>query len=41
MGINPKMLQLVDNPLFGFGGKAMLPLGKITLPLSFGVARNV
>jgi hypothetical protein len=35
MGINPKQLQLANNLLFEFGGKAKLPLGKIVLPLSF------
>jgi hypothetical protein len=29
-----------DNPLYGFGGKGTFPVGKIELPLSFGVAPN-
>jgi hypothetical protein len=29
-----------DNPLYGFGGKATFPIGKLELPLSFGVAPN-
>lgn len=40
LGINPKQLQLADNPLFGFEGNATLPLGKIVLPLSFGTGTN-
>jgi hypothetical protein len=30
----------LDNPLYGFGGKGTFPVGKIELPLSFGVAPN-
>jgi hypothetical protein len=41
MGINPKQLQPTDKPLFGFGGKATLHHGKISLPLSFGTGANV
>jgi hypothetical protein len=40
MGINPNLLQLVDNPLYWFEGKANLPLGKITLLLTFNMAPN-
>jgi hypothetical protein len=40
MGINPKLLHPVDKPLFRFGGKTTLPLGKIVLALSFGTGPN-
>jgi hypothetical protein len=30
----------LDNPLYDFGGKGTFPVGKIELPLSFGVAPN-
>jgi hypothetical protein len=36
MGISHSLL----NPLYGFGGKGTVPVGKIELPLSFGVAPN-
>jgi hypothetical protein len=40
MSMNPNLLQLANNSLFGFGGKATLLLGKITLPLSFSATPN-
>jgi hypothetical protein len=40
MGINHNLLKPADNPLYGFGGKGMFPVGKIELPLSFGVVPN-
>jgi ribonuclease HI len=40
MGISHSLLKPSDNPLYGFGGKATFPVGKIELPLSFGVAPN-
>ncbi len=40
MGISHSLLKPSDNPLYGFGGKGTFPLGKIELPLSFGVASN-
>jgi hypothetical protein len=40
MGINHNMLQLADNPLCEFGGKATFPTSKIRLPLSFGTSPN-
>lgn len=40
MGINLEQLQPAGNPLFGFWGKATLPLDKIVLPLSFGTGPN-
>jgi hypothetical protein len=36
MGISHSLLKPVDNPLYGFGGKGMFPVGKIELPFSFG-----
>jgi hypothetical protein len=40
MGISHTLLKPADNPLYGFGGKGTFPVGKIELPLSFGVAPN-
>jgi hypothetical protein len=40
MGISHSLLKPSDNPLYGFGGKGTFPIGKIELPLSFGVAPN-
>jgi hypothetical protein len=40
MGISHNLLKPADNPLYGFGGKGTLPIGKIELPLSFGTAPN-
>jgi hypothetical protein len=40
MGIGHNLLKPSDNPLYGFGGKGTFPVGKIELPLSFGVAPN-
>jgi hypothetical protein len=37
MGISHSLLKPADNPLYGFDGKGMFPVGKIELPLSFGV----
>jgi hypothetical protein len=38
MEINHCLLKPADNPLYGFGGKGTFRIGKIELPLSFGVA---
>jgi hypothetical protein len=40
MGISHSLLKPSDNPLYGFSGKGTFPVGKIELPLSFGVAPN-
>jgi hypothetical protein len=40
MGISHSLLKPLDNPLYGIGGKGTFPVGKIELPLSFGVAPN-
>jgi hypothetical protein len=40
MGISHNLLKPSNNPLYGFGGKGTFPMGKIELPLSFGVAPN-
>jgi hypothetical protein len=40
MGISHSLLKPSDNPLYGFGGKGTFPVGKIELPLLFGVAAN-
>jgi hypothetical protein len=40
MGISHNLLKPSDNPLYGLGGKGTFPVGKIELPLSFGVAPN-
>jgi hypothetical protein len=40
MGISHSLLKPADNPLYGFGGEGTFPIGKIELPLSFGIAHN-
>jgi hypothetical protein len=40
MGISHNLHKPSDNPLYGFDGKGTFPVGKIELPLSFGVAPN-
>jgi hypothetical protein len=40
MGISHILLKPLDNLLYGFGGKGTFLVGKIELPLSFGVAPN-
>jgi hypothetical protein len=40
MGISHSLLKPSDNPLYDFDGKGTFPVGKIELPLSFGVAPN-
>jgi hypothetical protein len=40
MCISHSLLKPSDNPLYGFGGKGTFLVGKIELPLSFGVAPN-
>jgi hypothetical protein len=40
MGISHSLLKPSDNRLYGFGGKGTFLVGKIELPLSFGVAPN-
>jgi hypothetical protein len=40
MGISHNLLKPSGIPLYGFGGKGTFPVGKIELPLSFGVAPN-
>jgi hypothetical protein len=40
MGISHSLLKPSDNPLYGFSGKGTFLVGKIELPLSFGVAPN-
>jgi hypothetical protein len=40
MGISHSLLKPLDNPLYGFDDKGTFPVGKIELPLSFGVAPN-
>jgi hypothetical protein len=40
MGISHSLLKPSDNPMYGFGGKGTFRVGKIEIPLSFGVAPN-
>jgi hypothetical protein len=40
MGISHDMSQPGDDPLYGFSRKTTLPIRKITLLLSFGIAPN-
>jgi predicted hotdog family 3-hydroxylacyl-ACP dehydratase len=39
MGFNRKQLKEMSNPLYGFGGKRIEPVGSITLSISFGSLR--
>ena len=40
MNIDHNLLQSLDIPLIGFGGKTVNALGKIALPVSFGDTSN-
>jgi hypothetical protein len=40
MGISHNLLKPADNPLYRFGGKGTFSVGKIELPLSFGMVPN-
>jgi sRNA-binding regulator protein Hfq len=40
MGISHNLHKLADNPLYGFGGKGIFPIGKIELALSFSITPN-
>jgi hypothetical protein len=40
MGISHSLLKPSDNLLYGFGDKGTFPVGKIEMPLSFGVGPN-
>jgi hypothetical protein len=40
MGLSQSLLKPADNPLYGFGGKGTLPIGKIELPLMRHDARS-
>ncbi|XP_072146539.1 uncharacterized protein [Setaria viridis] len=41
MELNRNLLQPSDTPLYGFGGKVIHALGKISLLVSFGAVQNV
>jgi hypothetical protein len=40
MGLNHNLLQLPDTPLYGFGGRVIHAIGKVSLPVSFGTVQN-
>jgi uncharacterized membrane protein len=40
MELNRNLVQPPDTPLYGFGGKVIHALGKISLPVSFGTIQN-
>jgi hypothetical protein len=40
MGHNKKQLKESMNPLYGFSGKKIEPMGVTTLPISFGTPKN-
>jgi hypothetical protein len=40
MGLNRNLLQPPDTPLYGFGGRVIHALGKISLLVSFGTIQN-
>jgi hypothetical protein len=40
MGLNRDLLRPPDTPLYGFGGRVIHVLGKVVLPVSFGIVQN-
>jgi hypothetical protein len=40
MGLSRDLLQPLDTPLYGFGGRAIHAVGKVSLPVSFGAIQN-
>jgi hypothetical protein len=40
MGYNKKQLKELTEPLYGFSGKRIKPVGVITLSVSFGTPQN-
>ena len=40
MKLERKLLQLAGRPLYGFGGKQVKAIGKITLPVTFEYQNN-
>jgi hypothetical protein len=40
MGLSRDLLQPLDTPLYGFGGRAIHVVGKVSLPVSFGAIQN-
>jgi hypothetical protein len=40
MGLNRKLLQPLDTQLYGFGGRVIHAIGKVSLPISFGTVQN-
>jgi hypothetical protein len=40
MNLSQHMLHPPENPLQGFGGKPIKPVGKVSLPISFGDLEN-
>jgi hypothetical protein len=40
MGYDKKQLKELMNPLYGFSGKRIEPIGVIRLPVSFGTQKN-
>jgi hypothetical protein len=40
MKIDPKLLGRVEHPLYSFGRKPIHSIGRIVLPVSFGIVSN-
>jgi hypothetical protein len=40
MGLNRNLLQPPDTPLYGFGGRVIHAIGKVSLHVSFGTVQN-
>jgi hypothetical protein len=40
MGYDKKQLKKPMKPLYGFGGKKIVLIGVVTLPVSFGTPKN-
>jgi hypothetical protein len=40
MGLCKDLLQPLDTPVYGFGGRVIHAIGKVVLPVSFGTVQN-
>jgi hypothetical protein len=40
MGLSKFLLQPLETPLYGFGGRVIHAIGKVSLPVSFGTVQN-
>jgi hypothetical protein len=40
MGLSRFLLQPLETPLYGFGGRVIHAIGRVSLPVSFGTVQN-